>query len=134
MRLFSVLLGLAVVVVSLPASAQDPLVESARKEGRFMSYTSMNIPDSQPLLDAFTKKYPFIKAQVWRGASEKVLKKIQTETRAGKVLFHVVAVKAFDAGFIKANHLAQRYTPPSAKEYMKGFLDPNAYSAAIYDK
>jgi len=133
MRLFSVLLGLAVVVVSLPASAQDPLVESARKEGRFMWYTSMNIPDSQPLLDAFTKKYPFIKAQVWRGSSEKVLNKIQTETRAGKFLFDVVAVNAFEAGFIKANHLAQRYTPPSAKEYLKGFVDPDAYWVDIYD-
>src|SRR5437867_12980463 len=93
MRLSSVLLGLAVVVVSLPASAQDPLVESARKEGRFMWYTSMNIPDSQPLLDAFTKKYPFIKAQVWRGASRKVPHKSQTETRSGEFPFHVAAAQ-----------------------------------------
>src|SRR5438046_10651618 len=117
MRLFSVLLGLAVVVVSLPASAQDPLVESARKEGRFMWYTSMNIPDSQPLLDAFTKKYPFIKAQVWRGASEKVLNKIQTETRAGKFLFGVGAGNALEAGFSKANHPGQHHTPPPPEEY-----------------
>ena len=134
MRLAGVGLGLAVVLGgSLPAGAQDPILESARKEGRFMWYTSMNIPDSQPLLDAFMKKYPFIKAQVWRGSSEKVLNKIQTETRAGKVFFDVVAVNAFEAGFIKTNQLAQRYVPPSAKIYRKGFVDPEGYWTDIYD-
>src|SRR5207249_10929640 len=103
MRLFSVLLGLAVVVVSLPASAQDPLVESARKEGRFMWYTSMNILDSQPLLDAFTKKYPFIKAQVWLGSAAEDLKKSQMETRAGKFLFDVVAVNGLEAGLTEGH-------------------------------
>jgi iron(III) transport system substrate-binding protein len=116
-----------------PAGAQDPLVESARKEGRFVWYTSMNIDDSQPLLDAFSRKYPFIKGELWRGSSEKVLNKIQTETRAGKFFFDVVAVNAFEAGFIKAHKLAQPYIPPSAKAYRKGFVDPDGYWVDVYD-
>ena len=55
---------------SLPAGAQDAIVEAAKKEGRLTWYTSMNIDDSQPLLDAFMKKYPFIKTELWRGSSE----------------------------------------------------------------
>ncbi|HEV8640539.1 MAG TPA: extracellular solute-binding protein [Methylomirabilota bacterium] len=130
-----VVLGLVVLAMaaSLPVGAQDPIVESARKEGRFTWYTSMNIDDSQPLLDAFRKKYPFIKPELWRGSSEKVLNKIQTETRAGKFFFDVVAVNAFEAGFIKANKLAQPYLPPSAKAYRKGFVDPEGYWVDIYD-
>jgi len=44
-----------------------------------------------------------------------------------------VAVNAFEAGFIKANQLAQRYTPPSAQGYRKGFVDPDGYWVDIYD-
>jgi iron(III) transport system substrate-binding protein len=134
-RLAGVVLGLVVVVVAgwIPVSAQEPSVESAGQEGRFTWYTSMNIDDSQPLLDAFMKKYPFIKAELWRGSSEKVLNKIQTETRAGKFLFDVVAVNAFEAGFIKANKLALPYIPPSAKVYRRGFVDPEGYWVDVYD-
>jgi iron(III) transport system substrate-binding protein len=128
-----VLLIAGLVGGSLPAGAQDPILEAARREGRLAWYTSMNIDDSQPLLDAFRKKYPFIKPELWRGSSEKVLNKIQTETRAGKFFFDVVAVNAFEAGFIKANKLAQPYLPPSAKAYRKGFVDPEGYWVDIYD-
>jgi iron(III) transport system substrate-binding protein len=129
-----VVLGLvALATVASPVGAQDPMIEAARKEGRFTWYTSMNIDDSQPLLDAFMQKYPFIKAELWRGSSEKVLNKIQTETRAGKVLFDVVAVNAFETGFIKAHKLAQPYLPPSAKLYRTGFVDPDGYWVDIYD-
>lgn len=132
-RAIVVLLVAVVLGGSLPLEAQDPVVEAAKKEGRLTWYTSMNIDDSQPLLDAFMKKYPFIKAELWRGSSEKVLNKIQTETRAGKFFFDVVAVNAFEAGFIKANKLAQPYLPPSATAYRKGFVDPEGYWVDIYD-
>jgi iron(III) transport system substrate-binding protein len=128
-------LGLLALVAGTggPAHAQDGLVDGARKEGRLVWYTSMNIDDSQPLLDTFMKKYPFIKAELWRGSSEKVLNRIQTETRAGKFLFDVVALNAFESGFIKAHKLVQPYLPPSAKAYRKGFVDPEGYWVDIYD-
>src|SRR3989442_13441912 len=71
MRRAGVVLGLVGLVAAAiaPVGAQDPLVESARKEGRFTWYTSMNIDGSQPLLDAFNKKYPFIRGELWRVGS-----------------------------------------------------------------
>ena len=134
-RVAGIAFSLVVLVAtgSVSVGAQDSLVEAARKEGRFTWYTSMNIDDSQPLLDAFNNKYPFLKGELWRGSSEKVLNKILTETRAGKFLFDVVAVNAFEAGFIKANKLALRYTPPSAAVYRKGFVDPDGYWVDVYD-
>src|SRR3989441_7870670 len=116
MRLAGVGLGLAVVLGgSLPAGAQDPIVDSARKEGRFMWYTSMNIPDSQPLLDAFMKKYPFIKAQVWRGASRKGLHKNPTENRGGKGFFCVGGLRAAGAGRPQTKHVAPPCGPSPAQ-------------------
>lgn len=123
----------AMLVGTAAAQMSAEIVEGAKKEGKLTWYTSMNIDDSQPLLDLFMKKYPFVKTELWRGSSEKVLNKIQTETRAGKFLFDVVAVNAFEAGFIKANGLAQRYLPPSAAVYRKGFVDPEGYWVDIYD-
>ena len=127
-----VALGL-LIGAALTSWAQDPLIEGARKEGKLVWYTSMNIDDSQPLLDTFMKKYPFIKAELWRGSSEKVLNRIQTETRAGKFLFDVVALNAFEAGFVKAQRQTQPYLPPSAKAYPKGSVDPEGHWVDIYD-
>ncbi len=118
--------------LSISADAQDPILEAAKKEGRLTWYTSMNIDDSQPLIDAFMKKYPFVKVELWRGSSEKVLNKIQTETRVGKVFFDVVGVNAFETGFVKAAGLALRYLPPSAALYRKGFVDPDGYWVDTY--
>ncbi|HWP34261.1 MAG TPA: extracellular solute-binding protein [Thermodesulfobacteriota bacterium] len=114
------------------AATLEELIEGAKKEGRLVWYTSMNIDDSQPLLDAFTKKYPFIKAELWRGSSEKVLNKIQTEARAGQYLFDVIEANAFEASFVKAAGLAARYVPPSAKVYRPGFVDPEGTWVSIY--
>ena len=128
------LVALGLLIGAAPTSwAQDPLVEGAKKEGKLMWYTTMNIDDSQPLLNTFMKKYPFIKAELWRGSSEKVLNRIQTETRAGKFLYDVVAVNGFEAGYIKAEKLVQPYLPSSAKAYRKGFVDPEGYWVDIYD-
>ncbi len=130
-----VLLPLASLLMgeALTVEAQDPTIDRARKEGRLIWYTTMNIDDSQPMLDAFMKKYPFIKAELWRGSSEKVLNRVQTETRAGKFLFDVVDENGFEAGYIKAEGLSQPYLPPSAKAYWKGFVDPEGYWVSIYN-
>ncbi len=129
----SVLLVTFLIGAALISWAQDPFTEGARKEGRLMWYTTMNIDDSQPMLDAFMKKYPFIKAELWRGSSEKVLNRIMTETRAGKFLYDVVDENGFEAGYIKSSALAQPYVPPSAKVYRKGFVDPEGYWVSIYN-
>ena len=134
-RLVLAVVGLSALAGGALAAAPPDaaLVEGAKKEGRLVWYTSMNVDDSQPLLDAFTKKYPFIRAELWRGSSEKVLNKIQTEARAGQFLFDVVSSNAFETGYLKAAGLAARYVPPSASVYPKGFVDPEGGWVDIYD-
>jgi hypothetical protein len=41
------------------------LIEGAKKEGSLIWYTSTSIEDIKRLFDAFTKKYPFIKTEVF---------------------------------------------------------------------
>jgi iron(III) transport system substrate-binding protein len=90
-----------VVVVALLAStafAQSPhrdlylykgpdrdqrVLAGAQKEKRAVIYTSLNLKDSVPIVQAFEKKYG-VKIELWRSSSEKVLQRALTEARAGR--------------------------------------------------
>ena len=67
-------------------ASQSALVEGAKKEGKLIWYTSMAIDTSKPLLDAFVKEYPFIKADLVRAGEEQLMNRVLSETRAGQWL------------------------------------------------
>src|SRR5438034_1341837 len=101
MRVASHFFYLVIVTLALfPArlDAQSPsqsaLVEGAKKEAKLVWYTSMAIDTSKPLLDAFLKEYPFIKADLVRAGEEQLMNRILTETRAGKWSFDAVSTSA----------------------------------------
>jgi len=76
-------------------NAQTPshaaLIEGAKKEGKLVWYTSMAIDTSKPLLDAFQKDYPFIKAELVRAGEEQLMNRVLSETRAGRWLFDAIS-------------------------------------------
>jgi len=89
---------LATWMVCLAASAQSPhrdlylykgadrdqrLLAGAQKEQRAIVYTSLNLKDSVPIVQAFKKKYG-VEIELWRSSSEKVLQRALTEARAGR--------------------------------------------------
>ena len=59
------------------------VLEGAQKEKRAVIYTSLNLKDSVPIVQAFEKKYG-VKIELWRSSSEKVLQRALTEARAGR--------------------------------------------------
>lgn len=59
------------------------LLEGARKEEKAVVYTSLNLKDSLPIVQAFKKKYG-VEIELWRSSSEKVLQRALTEARAGR--------------------------------------------------
>ena len=59
------------------------LVEGAKKEGRFLWYTALNVNDSDMLIKRFEQKYPFIKGEMLRLGSSQLLTKILTEAKTG---------------------------------------------------
>jgi iron(III) transport system substrate-binding protein len=96
---------LLAVLVSSQAFAQSPhrdlylykgpdrdqrVLEGARKEQKAVVYTSLNLKDSVPIVQAFKKKYG-VEIELWRSSSEKVLQRALTEARAGRF-----AVDAFE--------------------------------------
>src|SRR5215468_12526612 len=65
------------------ADRDAKVAAEARKEGRVVIYTSLNLKDSVPITEAFEKRTG-IKTELWRASSEKVLQRAVTEARAGR--------------------------------------------------
>src|SRR5262247_3671851 len=91
-------------------ASQSALVEGAKKEGKVVWYTSMAIDTSKPVLDAFLKEYPFIKAELVRAGEEQLMTRILSETRAGKWLFDVISTSAMST--LVDRHMTTPYLPP----------------------
>ena len=91
----TLLAALLVLVTSTSLCAQTPsqsaLIDGAKKEGKLVWYTSMAVDTSKPVLDAYLREYPFIKAELVRLGEEQLVNRILTETRAGR-------------GFAKGSH------------------------------
>jgi iron(III) transport system substrate-binding protein len=67
----------------------ERLLSGAKKEGTVSLYTSMQLPDSTPLTQAFEKKYG-VKVTLWRASGEKIVQRALAEARAGRFDVDVV--------------------------------------------
>src|SRR3970040_161668 len=88
-RLHSLSLIIAGLFISplLYAQSASQLMEAAKKEGKVVWYPSMAIDPSKPLLDAFLKEYPFIKADLVRAGEEQLTNRMLTEAPARAWVF-----------------------------------------------
>src|SRR6478672_1285325 len=135
MRLFLYLFNLIVlcclsVVANLHAQSQPALVEAAKKEGKLVWYTSMAIDTSKPLLDAFVKEYPFIKAELVRAGEEQLMNRILSETRAGQWLFDAVSTSAM--GALVDRHIITPYNPPERDAFLSEFKDAQGFWTGVF--
>src|SRR3954449_2663772 len=63
-----------------PATAVTPaLVEAARKEGKVVYYTSVDLPLAEKVAKAFEAKYPGVSVRVERSGAERVFQRIGQE-------------------------------------------------------
>ncbi|MFC1815294.1 ABC transporter substrate-binding protein [Thermodesulfobacteriota bacterium] len=70
------------------ADRQQILEEGARKEGKLTFYTTHIL---NPLhINAFRKKYPYIKVEVWRASGIKLLPRITEEYKVGRHICDLV--------------------------------------------
>ncbi len=67
---------------------QQILEEGAKKEGALTFYTSGILKQAvNPVVEAFQKKYPFIKVDIWRASSMELVSRSTEEFKAGRQLF-----------------------------------------------
>src|SRR5216684_2282884 len=98
--------------IAAAAHAQDAdLVARAKKEGAVTLYTSMQLPDSGPLTQAFEKKYG-IKVALWRASGENVVQRALIEARAGRPDVDVIETDGAQMEILyREKQLAPFYSP-----------------------
>ncbi len=111
-----------------PASAVTPeLIAAAKKEGRVVYYTSIDLPVAERLAKAFEAKYPGIAVRVERTGAERVFQRIGQEYASR--IYSVDVVNSSDAAhFIvwKRDGLLEPYVPEDvAKYYPAEHKDPD---------
>ena len=78
----------------------------------------MAIDTSKPLLDAFVKEYPFIKADLVRAGEEQLMNRILSETRAGQWLFDAISTSAMGASSVAVGDLAAEGVPDATQGHV----------------
>jgi iron(III) transport system substrate-binding protein len=108
------------------------LMALAQKEGNLVFYTSMDAGDARSLTEAFQKKYPFIKTDLFRGGREAVFSRFSLERKAGRFVTDVVSVGEFHVLEMKKQGLISRYASPEAQAFPQDFRDPQGYWTCVY--
>jgi iron(III) transport system substrate-binding protein len=106
-----------------PAERQKRLEEGAKKEGAVQFYSNENIDLLQQQAQGFMKRYPFVKADYWRGSGARLVDRVLLEHRAKKLDADVVNVP-FEAGLaLKKENVWIPYRSPEMRNYSKTFAD-----------
>lgn len=109
-------LSLAELALYQGADREKILLEGAKKEGEIVFYTS-NTWVAGPVSQAFGKKYPFVKASVWRSDSKALLKRLTEEHAAGRFLADVVETTPEYVAILVKNSLLQEHFSPELSAY-----------------
>jgi iron(III) transport system substrate-binding protein len=117
-----------------PASAVTPaLIEAAKKEGKVVWYTSVDLPLAEKVAKSFEAKYPGIAVRVERTGAERVFQRIGQEY-ASNIHAVDVANSSDAAHFIvwKNGGLLEAYVPEDvAKFYPAEHKDPDGMFASF---
>src|ERR1700745_1437121 len=132
----SAALGLTAISASVKAAAPEPiaitpaLVEAAKKEGKVVFYSSMDLPVGEKLGKAFETAYPGIAMQIERSGSERLFQRVDQEfasnIRAADVIntsdaSHIITWK-------KNGWLAPFVTEDIAQHFLPQFRNPDGMS------
>ena len=111
---------------------QKALVERARSEKEVTFYSSLQTSDSEPIVRAFTQRYPFLKVNIYRISGQKQVIMIQTELNAGRNAFDVTNASAAQAYGIKKTGALDPYQTPQRQFFSTAHKDKEGYFTPTY--
>jgi iron(III) transport system substrate-binding protein len=135
-RLGTVAAGLFVASAALaqpaPVSITPQLIEAAKKEGKVIYYTAVDVKVAEQIAKVFETKFPGVKVQVERSGAERVFQRIAQEY-ASRV-YNVDVVNSSDAAHFvhwkREGWLAPAMPEDVAKHYAPAYRDPDGLFAA----
>jgi len=119
-----------------PPSAITPaLIEAARKEGKAMFYTALELNTSERLARAFEAKYPGIAIRVERSGAERIFQRVAQE-QASRIYAVDVVCSTDPSHFLDwtgkdKNWIEPYVTEDMAKHFPENQRDPNGMHATL---
>ena len=110
-----------------PAQRQKRLEDGARKEGAFKFYGVSNAELLGGYAAGFMKRYPFIKAEFWRGSGNKLVFRTLTEHRTNQLDTDAVLVGTENVLTLKRASIWARYHSPESVNFGKEYTDKDGY-------
>jgi iron(III) transport system substrate-binding protein len=120
------------VLASVAIATEPAIVEGAKKEGALVFYTTMDIQNSKPLLDAFMAKYPFVKGDLVRLGGTAMVSRILTEAQAGANRFDVAVGISPSYVPMRERNLIAPYKSPEFASLYDDTHDPQGYWTTVY--
>jgi iron(III) transport system substrate-binding protein len=109
-------LSVAELALYKGADREKLLIEGAKKEGQVVFYTS-NTWVAGPVSQEFEKKYPFVKANVWRSDSKSLLKRLTEEVAAARYIADVVETSPEYMSIMLKEKMLQEHLSPELSAY-----------------
>jgi iron(III) transport system substrate-binding protein len=109
-------MSLAELALYKGADREKILLDGAKKEGQVAFYTS-NTWVAGPVSQEFEKKYPFVKANVWRSDSKALLKRLTEEMTAGRYVADVVETSPEYMFIMMREKILQEHFSPELSAY-----------------
>jgi len=101
------------------------LIEGAKKEGKLLWYTALNINDATMLTKRFEQLYPFIKTEMLRLGGRELVTKILMEANTRVFRADVIESVSIDGHILKKKGLLEKYISPEASAYPTSVKDPD---------
>ena len=117
---------------SFAFGAESNMIDAAKKEGAMVFYTTMDIQNSKPLLDAFNKKYPFVKADLVRLGGTAMVSRILTEAQAGASKFDVAVGISPSLTPMRERNLIAPYMSAEFANLYGDLYDAKGYWSTVY--
>lgn len=112
----------------LPASQrQARLEEGARREGAFTYYSISAAELIAAYVKGFTTRYPFIKAEFYRGSGNQLVVRTMMEHKTGRLAADVISVGTENVMALKRSGIWTRYHSPEAQNYPREQYDKDGY-------
>jgi iron(III) transport system substrate-binding protein len=110
-----------------PAVRQSRLEEGARREGSLKFYGVSNADLLGAYSAGFMKRYPFIRAEFWRGSGNKLVFRTLTEHRTSQLDADAILVGTESVLTLKKAGIYLRYHSPESQFFPRYFSDPDGY-------
>ncbi len=123
-------LALAVGGYAHAQETTPALIAAAKKEGKVVWYTSVDVKVAEVVAQSFRAEYPGIDVDVERSGSERVLQRINQEYQSN--IHNVDVVNSSDAShflFWKQQKWLAQHTPPDVQKFPAQYRDSEGYYA-----